>query len=209
MGLPGETFLLVLLVCECQVGRVGDEVDALADLWIGLANRLAHHVRFRGDCLAAAFLENFGNLGEDSATHRPTCLRPLCLSGLRVGDDRIDVLDGLDQGWRVGNVGIKVRLQPATIHRHGEVRIRHIVERAVNGEAVGGLGAVLVASRQRGDGAAFGDRGAEALRLLVPLRAAGLQIEQCTQEVLRRGVLVESSREVGDGCIAFGLLDDR
>ncbi len=50
--------------------------------------------------------------------------------------------------------------------------------------------------------------GAEAIALAHPRRRVGSQVEERAQEVLGAGVLVESSREIGDRRIAIGLLHD-
>ena len=53
-----------------------------------------------------------------------------------------------------------------------------------------------------------GERVAESPGLALPRGAAGREVEERAQEVLGPGVLVEAAGEVGDGCLAVGLLDD-
>ena len=50
--------------------------------------------------------------------------------------------------------------------------------------------------------------GAEPVALTLPCGGVGREVEEGAQEVLRAGVLVEAAREIGDGGIAVGLLDD-
>ena len=207
--LPGQSLLLVFLMLQREVCGEGDEVDALADLRIRLAHGFAHEVGFGGDRLTATLLKDLGHLGEDRPSGRPTGVGPLGLRGLGARDGVVDVPNGFHKRWVDGLVAVEVTVEPLTVGRDSEIGVRDVLEGTIYREARVRGGAVLVASGLVRDSPTLFDRGTESLGLLAPLGASGSDVEQRAQKVLRRGVLIESAREIRDRRITFIVADDR